>query len=126
MLDPQYWLEKRQFMEYSLCTRVQHPSLNKAFHLVINIFEKELLNYNGELLNWFFDRVMIVIVLFLASSRDYTVLLLTENNWTDKIFDDYLVENFVITTERIPEKCSTLLVFNIILFHEQFPKIGVN
>lgn len=63
----------------------------------------------------FYDRVQFVVLLFLVTGRDFTILLLSKDNWTDKIFSYGVVENFVISSERVPEECGTLFKVSIVL-----------
>lgn len=116
-LNVEYFRKKSRFMTYSLCMRVKYPLLNKIFHMIINVFEEELFSkYVGyDLEDWFYDRVQFVVLLFLVSGRDFTILLLSKDGWTDKIFSYGVVENFVISSERVPEKCGTLFKINMIL-----------
>lgn len=122
-----YYTMKTHFLEDTLKDRVRNFQLNKILHIIMDYFEDEILHY-GEfgkhfkgqslpfekglninvLTEWFYERITMVILLYLTTGRNHTILLLTRDNWKDKLYYNKYVSNISIEAERIPQNCSTL------------------
>lgn len=122
----EYYPYKHQFMEHTLHDRVKFTELNKIFHIIIEFFEDRILPYGisdkcpkhyspfmegvniNTLSDWFFDMITLVVLLYLTTKKNNTILLLTKDIWHDKLPYGDEVKNITIDAKRIPEEMATV------------------